>query len=797
MTHRFPVIAAFVLGALVLGLAVAPPARPASAADRLPDTEAGRRAQRYLEAFNSGRDEAMRAFLEANVSKTELARRPIEERLGVFHQMRDERGTLTVARLLDSRDNQLRVLARDARGGTLDMTFLFEAAPPHTLLGLRVMDQGPGDPGTEGPPTPMPDDQAVRVWSAYLDSLAAVDAFSGAVLVTRGDEELFRAAYGLASRAKRIPNRTDTRFNLGSINKIFTQLAIAQLVEQGKVKLDDPIERYLPEYPKAVASKVTVRQLLEHRGGIGDIFGEPYARADRSRLRSVSDWIPLFRDKPPAFEPGTRQEYSNGGYVLLGAIVEKASGEDYYDYVRRHVYEPLGMKHTDHYAEDSQPDNLAAGYTRDPAARAARDPAGLADNRTTRPMRGSPAGGGYSTLDDLLAFARAVRAGKLVRPETLNDFPDLGPGPGGEVGLGIAGGAPGINALLEMLGPYTIIVLTNLDPPAAVSAGAKLRRMLPGPRGAQEVALPGPGHEPAHATEEKDRAGGPGGDGAGGRVVRGGVGPGPERSEIPPAGVEVEMLRDGPLPALRVRVNGLGPFRFGIDTGAGGAARIDSALAARLGLRVVGQVRGGDPSGRGSRVMDVVHVDSIEIAGARFGGFDAAVRDYNERRMGREAIDGVLGFAMFERCLLTLDYPAGRVRISRGELPPPNGADVLAFTSRRGIPSIELKVDSVTVEADLDAGSMGGFSLPLALAARLPLASPLRVVGRARTVGNEFEIQAADLAGSVKLGGFEFPRATVEFQPVFPMANVGSRVLRDFRVTFDQKNQRLQLRRRG
>jgi len=193
-------------------------------------------------------------------------------------------------------------------------------------------------------------------------------------------------------------------------------------------------------------------------------------------------------------------------------------------------------------------------------------------------------------------------------------------------------------------------------------------------------------------------------------------------------------------------------------------------------------------------LMDLVHVESIEIGGARFVNLTAAVHGQNQR-VAREPIDGVLGFGLFKACLFTLDYPANRIRIERGELPPANGRDVIPFTSQRGIPAIRLQVDSLWVDADVDAGAMGGFTLPASLASRLPLASAPRVVGRARTVSNEFEITAAELKGSVRMGGNEFPGATIGFQPLFPMANVGSRVLRDFRVTFDQKNGRMRLTR--
>lgn len=734
----------------------------------LPDTEQGRRAAAYLEAFNSGQDDALRAFLEANVAKSSLAERPVEQRLTGLRRAREDHGHLTPQRVLEAGETVLRVQARDDHGDLLELGFEFEPAAPHLLLGMRMMIGGPG-PGGGIAASPRPEGQAIADWSARLDSLTRAGAFSGAALAVRGDSELFRSSYGMASREKQTPNRTDTKFNLGSINKVFTMTAIAQLVDAGKIELDATIDRYLPDYPKAAASKITVRQLLEHRGGTGDIFGEAYDRADRSKLRRVSDWLPLFRDRPLKFEPGTRQEYSNAGYILLGAIVERVSGEDYYDYVRRHVYGPLGMKQTDSYADDENVANRANGYTRR-GAEGAGAQNGWRDNRDSRPMRGSPAGGGYSTLDDLLAFTRAVRSGKLVSVQHAKDFPSLAPGP--QPGVMFGGGAPGINAAIALEGDYTIIVLANLDPPAAEQTAEQLRAWLPrasapgGPAGEVRIA---PGR---HEAER------------------------PAHTEIPAAGVDVEMQRSGHLPVVSVMVNGKGPFRFAIDTGAAGALRADSTLVAKLGLRKVGEVRGGDPSGKNTRTMDVVEVQSLEVGGARFEGLTAAVRDYNERRMG-DPVDGILGFALFSDCLLTLDYPGNRVKIGRGALPAANGRDVLAFDMARGIPSVKLQVDSVWVDADVDAGSMGGFSLPASYVARLPLAGPPRVVGRARTVSNEFEITAADLKGTVRLGANEFPGATISFQPVFPMANVGSRVLQDFSVTFDQKNRRMRLKRAG
>ena len=423
--------ASALLAPLALGIALLGASAPGTP---LPDTPLGRRAHAYFEAFNSGREEAMRAFIVANVSARSLAERSLEARLEAYRQMREEHGTLTPTRLLDQGADQIQVEVRTQIDHTLDLTLLFDPEEPHTLLGVRLLDAGPDGAAADTDAVPsMSEEQAVAAWRARLDSLARANRFSGAALLANGDRVLVRAAYGEAARQGHVPNRADTKFNLGSINKLFTKLAIAQLAEQGKLRLDDTIDHYLPDYPKAVASRVTVRQLLDHRGGIGDIFGPAYDRTDRSKLRQVSDWVPLFRDTPLAFEPGAREEYSNGGYVLLGAIVERVSGEHYYDYVRRAIYAPLGMKDTDHFASDGRTPNLAAGYTRERVPGAAPG-SGWIDNAATRPWRGSPAGGGYSTLDDLLRFVQAMRSGKLLKPETLQrDFPEWQPGKAGEL----------------------------------------------------------------------------------------------------------------------------------------------------------------------------------------------------------------------------------------------------------------------------------------------------------------------------------------------------------------------------
>ncbi len=212
-----------------------------------------------------------------------------------------------------------------------------------------------------------------------VDSLAAAQQFSGVVLIARGGSPVVEKAYGTG-------NNIETAFNLGSINKLFTQIAIRQLAAQGKINLDSTLGRYWPDYPNVGARRATIRQMLDHRSGIGgDIFAAPAGKT-RHDVRSLADYFGLFARDSLEFAPGARQEYSNAGYIVLGLLIERLSGQSYYDYVRTHIYEPAGMTRTAPYPIDSLPPNTAIGYTKDGSR-----------NTDLLPGRGSSAGGGYST----------------------------------------------------------------------------------------------------------------------------------------------------------------------------------------------------------------------------------------------------------------------------------------------------------------------------------------------------------------------------------------------------------------
>jgi len=342
-----------------------------------------------------------------------------------------------------------------------------EAAVPHRISRLEVNL------------APRPADMAVRRLSeselapsvrAKVDAQATAGRFQGAVLVARNGKVIYSDARGPADRENKTPNTLDTKFRMGSMNKMFTATAVLQLVQAGKVRLDAPLGTYLTDYPnREVAAKVTIHQLLTHTGGTGDIFG-PEFDAHRLDLKTLGDYVKLYGARGLEFEPGSKWEYSNYGFLLLGVIVEKASGQSYYDYVRDHIFGPAGMTGSGSEPEDLAVPGRAKGYMQQNGA--------WVLNTGTLPYRGTSAGGGYTTAGDLLRFATALTGhvlldakhttllttGKVETPrggKYAYGFEDTIDG--GVRSFGHSGGAPGMNGDLRIFpdSGYVVAALAN------------------------------------------------------------------------------------------------------------------------------------------------------------------------------------------------------------------------------------------------------------------------------------------------------------------------------------------------
>lgn len=445
-----------------------------------PATPAGRRLEAWIVNFNQGKEEATQQFAAENYAAALLQRVPAERWAAMDTDLHARWGKLKLFRAESARPLEASITAQDAEGTKwIRVTIRVEGDPPNKIAEVNF-DRIPRPFGAAAAPR-LTDTELFAALEKLLQQRADADKFSGAVLIARNGKPVFVKAYGRADVNAKISNRPDTKFALGSMNKMITSVAVAQLVQAGKLKYSDTIARVLADYPnKEVAAKVRVHDLLTHTSGLGDVFG-PEFDEKKDDLRAVRDWFPLFVDKPLRFEPGKSWSYSNAGYVVLGAIIEKLSGQDYYSYVREHIYQPAGMSDSDSYSKRDTVENMAEGYT------GLGMPRGQWKNNVdTRPLRGFPAGGGYSTVYDLLKFSEALRGHKLLNAE----YTDLvisgkvDPQPGsprryaygfednrteGIRTVGHGGGAPGMNSQLDIYwdAGVTVAVLANLDPPAA------------------------------------------------------------------------------------------------------------------------------------------------------------------------------------------------------------------------------------------------------------------------------------------------------------------------------------------
>jgi D-alanyl-D-alanine carboxypeptidase len=445
------------------------------------ESPAAQQLEAWLVAFNSGDRATLQQYLEKN--------RPSSvPNLDDEMDFRRQTGGFEFKKAVSSTATAATAIVKERESDQFArLAIEVEADPPHRIskLELRTI------------PTPaefavprLTEAAAIAALRAYLDKAVASDHFSGAALVAQNGKVVFEQAYGLADREKKTPNQLNTQFRIGSMNKMFTAVAIMQLVQSGKIKLTDPLAKFLPDYAnKDLASKVTIHHLLTHTGGTGDFFG-PEFDAHRLELRTLNDYVKLYEKRPLQFEPGARWEYSNFGFLLLGVVIEKVTGQSYYDYVREHVFKPAGMTLTDSLPESEAVPGRSVGYMKE------KPDAPWTPNTNTLPFRGTSAGGGYSTVENLFHFADALENHKLLDTEhttlLLTGKADRQGGDkyaygfvdseeGGIHCYGHGGGAPGMNGELKFCpqSGYVIAFLANLDPPTAQRAADYVASRLP------------------------------------------------------------------------------------------------------------------------------------------------------------------------------------------------------------------------------------------------------------------------------------------------------------------------------
>lgn len=269
----------------------------------------------------------------------------------------------------------------------------------------------------------------------------------------------------------------------------------------------------------------------------------------------------------------------------------------------------------------------------------------------------------------------------------------------------------------------------------------------------------------------------------------------PDKTELKSPVVTVPFDADASRPTIEAKINGKGPFRFILDTGAQGML-INADLAKELDLQPTGKSHMGDPSDPEAIEVDRVRLDTVSIGDAVLTGVNANSWEQPAAfGHGLSNVRGIIGLMMLTDCLVTCDFANNEMRLTRGELPPVNGKDVLKFESDgEGLPTIKVHVGDIAFDAHIDSGSPGGFTLPENMQDRLKLKSKPSVVGHARTVNSSFDILAANLDGNARIGSHTFEQPQLVFIDMLNssgVGNIGSAILRQFNVTFDQRNGRI------
>ena len=441
---------------------------------RLPRTMAGRLMSDWMSVCAEPTLERLGKWTAENLSSGNIGRMSAVDQAQWYFAFCTANSGLRITEINQSDDRSVSIvtvssssdvwftmsMAADDRG-KLDQAFIEPTTPPESTM-----------------PKDLSDAVIAREVGRRVSALSKAGVFSGIVTVARGTQIIATASGGYADQSRKTPITGTTQFALGSMGKLFTAAAVGQLVDKKKMSFDDTVGRFFPDYPnQTVRDKVTVGMLLSHTSGLGDFLSKRTLEMRQNGVKRAADFMPLYEYDDLRFAPGTSWAYSNAGEALAGAIVEKASGQDYPDYLRQRIFAVAGMKNSD---PDSVPlvsENLVVPYTKAlPHGRSA-------EWHVAERSGGSPAGGAISTADDLVHFADALRGGKLMSLETFAEMtrPHDDGGAGGTYGYAVGihstygrtyvghnGGFQGVNTEIFIFldSPYTVVVLANQDPPA-------------------------------------------------------------------------------------------------------------------------------------------------------------------------------------------------------------------------------------------------------------------------------------------------------------------------------------------
>lgn len=448
-------------------------AMPALPEVKMPDTQAGRIAAEFLTAFNSGTDQDFLEFFKRNAGQAALKRRTDEERLAMNRQMKGRLGRLTARSIESSGEVGIILLAETEKAGWVRLEFLLEAEAPHKLDAVRIDEADapppPGPPSATGPPLP---EEKLRVYLDEFVSRAEAFGFTGGILFAKDGQVVLERGCGLADRARGIPVTPGTAFDIGSNTKDFTKMAVLQLADTGKLKLDDPLAKFFDGVPPDKAA-ITVAQLMNHTAGF------PLYSGPDDEVLTREDFLKRILAAKLVAEPGREENYSNPGYSLLAAIIERVSGGSWERYANEHIFKPAGMTETGYALPKWEPGQIAHAYDGGRDTGSTFDYPHASDGPYWN-LRGN--GGTLSTLADMYRFHLALAGEKLLKKESKEKlFPQSAP-------VALVGGN-GVHYFIYHRDPAAGLAVLVASTDAAMRAMDMDRALMAIARGG-EVALP-------------------------------------------------------------------------------------------------------------------------------------------------------------------------------------------------------------------------------------------------------------------------------------------------------------------
>ncbi|PHS18945.1 MAG: hypothetical protein COA86_07200 [Kangiella sp.] len=343
---------------------------------------------------------------------------------------------------------------------------------------ISLLDLSPARWPSDLPsPATISESLAISKLSQFVQKMSDKDVFSGAILFALGNKVLMKQAFGEASKRYNVINQTDTKFNLASVGKMFTGVAIVQLIQSQKIKSGDKLSQYLGDnwLDKSISQNITVEQLLTHTSGLGNnAFGKNnFELLSKNTFRDLVDYQPLIKKEKLISEPGSQFNYSNTGIFLAGVVIEKVTGMSYFDYIQKNIFDVAGMDNSGFFDMDEPVSNVATGYERTQSNKT-----GWRNNWFEHFIKGSPAGGAVSTVEDMHKFAQALMANRLLDKAMTKKLMAYY-NPYGNNFVGHTGMHFGINTEFVMFPQteYIIVILSNYTTGAS-SVSGKLHQLI-------------------------------------------------------------------------------------------------------------------------------------------------------------------------------------------------------------------------------------------------------------------------------------------------------------------------------